>query len=78
MAFKNRKANYPLYETTVLKDIRDLVENAANNFPDRNALTYKKNPHGARHTVFYGGCSFICLKTISTKKIKELKEKGYI
>jgi len=46
MAFKNRKANYPLYETTVLKDIRDLVENAANNFPDRNALTYKKNPHG--------------------------------
>ena len=44
MAFKNRKHNYPLYETTKFADIREMVENVANKFPDKNALTYKKDP----------------------------------
>lgn len=45
MAFKNRKRNYPLYETTHFRDFREMVENVAQRFPDRNALSYKKNPH---------------------------------
>lgn len=45
MAFKNRKHNYPLYETTHFRDFREMVENVAKRFPDRNALSYKKNPH---------------------------------
>lgn len=45
MAFKNRKQNYPLYETTHFRDFREMVENVAKRFPDRNALSYKKNPH---------------------------------
>ncbi len=44
MAFKNRKKNYPLYETTAFQDIRIMTENAANRFPDRYAITYKKKP----------------------------------
>ena len=42
MAFKNRKKNYPLYETTLFENIREMTENAAKRFPDKNALTYKK------------------------------------
>ncbi len=44
MAFKNRRKNYPLYETTVFADIRAMVENVADRFPDRNAITYKTKP----------------------------------
>ena len=44
MAFKNRKRNYPLYETTIFENIRIMVENAAERFGDQNALTYKKKP----------------------------------
>lgn len=46
MAFKNRKKNYPLYETTHFADTRIMVENVANKFPDRYAFSYKKNPTG--------------------------------
>ena len=35
---------YPLYETTVFEDFRIMVENAANRFPDRPALSYKLSP----------------------------------
>lgn len=45
MAFKNRKQNYPLYETTHFRDFREMVENVAKRFPDRNALSYKSDPH---------------------------------
>ncbi len=44
MAFKNRKANYPLYETTHFADIREMVENVADKYPDRYAISYKKKP----------------------------------
>ena len=44
MAFKNRKKNYPLYETTMFDNFRTMTENAAKRFPDKNAITYKKKP----------------------------------
>ncbi len=54
MAFKNRKSNYPLYETTHFDNIRTMVENAAARFADKNALTYRSNPHDAepKHYTF--------------------------
>lgn len=44
MNFKNKKHNYPLYETTHFKEFREMVENVAAKYPDRYALTYKKKP----------------------------------
>lgn len=44
MHFKNKKHNYPLYETTHFKEFREMVENVAAKYPDRYALTYKKKP----------------------------------
>ena len=44
MAFPNRKANYPLYETTHFANFREMVENVADRYPDRNAISYKKKP----------------------------------
>lgn len=39
-----RSKNYPLYETTVFEDFRVMTENAADKFPDRIAISFKKNP----------------------------------
>lgn len=36
--------NYPLYETTVFEDFRIMTENVAKKYPDRIAVSYKKNP----------------------------------
>lgn len=36
--------NYPLYETTVFEDFRIMTENVAKKYPDRVAISYKKNP----------------------------------
>jgi long-chain acyl-CoA synthetase len=36
--------NYPLYETTVFEDFRIMTENAAKRYPDRIAISWKKNP----------------------------------
>lgn len=44
MAFKNRKKNYPLYETTHFKDFKEMVENVAARYPDRYAVSYRKHP----------------------------------
>ncbi len=44
MAFINRKRNYPLYETTHFKDFKEMVENVAERYPDRYAISYKKDP----------------------------------
>jgi long-chain acyl-CoA synthetase len=54
MAFKNRKSNYPLYETTHFDNVRTMVENVAKRVPDNFALTYKNNPHDAEpeHLTF--------------------------
>ena len=44
MTFKNRKKNYPLYETTVFADFREMTENVAERFPDRVAFRFKRDP----------------------------------
>ena len=44
MAFKNRKKNYPLYETTNFSNLREMTENVADRYPDKIAFSYKKNP----------------------------------
>ena len=35
--------NYPIYKTTFIDDMRSLVEEAAQNFPDNIAISYKEN-----------------------------------
>ena len=35
--------NYPIYRTTFIDDMRSLVEEAAQNFPDSIAISYKDN-----------------------------------
>lgn len=40
----NLHKNYPVYKTTFIDDMRSLVEEAAANFPDRTALSYKVHP----------------------------------
>ncbi len=44
MSFKNRKKNYPLYETTKFAEFREMVENVAERFPDRTAFQFKPDP----------------------------------
>ena len=69
MAFKNRKKNYPLYETTKFENIRVMVENAAERFPDKNALTYKKKATAkeALHYTYSEGRDFV--RSIGTEFI---------
>jgi len=43
----NRNKAYPLYETTVFRDFRVMVEQSAQNFPDKPAISYKKSPRDA-------------------------------
>ncbi len=38
------KIKYPLYETTYFEDIREMIENAADRFPDRTAIAYRIKP----------------------------------
>lgn len=38
------KEYYPLYETTVFRDFRVMTENVARKYPDRIAISYKKDP----------------------------------
>lgn len=44
MAFRNRKKNYPLYETTKFANFREMVENVADRVPDKTAFQYKEDP----------------------------------
>ena len=37
--------NYPIYNTTFIDDMRSLVEEAAQNFPDSIAISYKDSPN---------------------------------
>ena len=61
MAFQNRKANYPLYETTHFADIREMVENVADKYPDRYAISYKKKPSEPEilHYTFEEGRQYV-------------------
>ncbi len=40
----NRRKAYPLYQTTVFRDFRVMVEQSARNFPDKPAISYKVKP----------------------------------
>ena len=61
MAFKNRKQNYPLYETTKFSNFREMTENVANRYPDRIAFSYKKNPTDKEilHFTYEEGRAFV-------------------
>ena len=39
-----KKKNYPLYETTVFRDFKVMVDNVAKKYPNRVALSYKNSP----------------------------------
>ena len=40
-----KQKNYPIYKTTFIDDMRALVEEAAENFPDKTAISFKENPN---------------------------------
>ena len=44
MSFRNKKQNYPLYETTHFSDFREMTEQVAKNYPDKVAFKFKKDP----------------------------------
>lgn len=69
MAFKNRKKNYPLYETTKFENIRVMTENVADRFPDKNAISYKIKPTSKEvlHYTYEEGRVFI--RAIATEFI---------
>ncbi len=62
MSFKNRKKNYPLYETTHFRNFKEMVENVAARYPDRYAISYKKNPASkgeASHYTYAQGRDYV-------------------
>ncbi len=44
MSYKNRKTDYPLYETVQYADIRDMLKKTAERFGDRHAISYRIKP----------------------------------
>ena len=44
MSYKNRKTDYPLYETVGYADIRDMLQKTAERFGDRPAISYRVKP----------------------------------
>ena len=53
---KNFKTpNYPLYQTTVFRDFRVMTESVAAKYPDRYAISYKKNPRDTEvvHVIMF-------------------------
>lgn len=67
MAFKNRKKNYPLYETTKFADFREMTENVAKRYPDKVAFKYKTDPKDkeAKSVTFSESREFI--KNLTTE-----------
>jgi len=49
-----KSPNYPFYETTVFRDFRVMVENVAKKYPDRYAISYRRNPRDpeALHSTY--------------------------
>ena len=39
--------DYPLYESTLFEDFREMIENVANKYPARTAFSFKKDPKDA-------------------------------
>ena len=83
MAFKNRKKNYPLYETTHFRDTREMTENIAARYPDRYAITYRRHPSDAdalklhnitdAQTYFEEAVKQINQKNVSYKTVGKVK-----
>ena len=69
MAFKNRKSNYPLYETTHFKDLREMTENVAERFPDKVAFRYKKSPRDKETSTYTYAESRVYVRSIGTEFI---------
>ena len=44
MSLRNKKHNYPLYETTHFSDFREMTERVAEKYPDKTAFQYKTDP----------------------------------
>lgn len=61
MAFKLRKKNYALYETTHFRDFREMVENAAKRCPDKNAISYRLSPSDpeVQHYTYAEGRDYV-------------------
>ena len=67
MAFKNRRSNYPLYETTHFKDLREMTENVANRFPDKVAFRFKKSPRDKETSTYTYEQSRVFVRSIATE-----------
>ena len=52
MAFRNRRRNYPLYQTTHFASFREMTENVAERYPDRVAIGYKLKPTDKQTLTF--------------------------
>ncbi len=61
MAFRNRKKNYPYYQTTHFSDIREMVENAGKRFTDKVCFSYRKKPNDKEpaHYTYGEGRDFV-------------------
>lgn len=44
MSYKNRKSDYPLYDTVRYTDVRDMLKVTAERFEDRPAISYRVSP----------------------------------
>ncbi|MBQ4139935.1 MAG: AMP-binding protein [Clostridia bacterium] len=65
----NRKKAYPLYETTVFRDFRVMVEQSAENFPDKPAISYKVSPRDTEtQSVTYSEARDI-IRNLGTEEI---------
>ena len=70
MAYKQRKANYGLYETTRFDNIRTMVENAAKRFPDRKAFVYRNNPSDPEPSYYTFSESQKIVRELTTKLLE--------
>ena len=69
MAFKNRKANYPLYETTHFSDLREMTENVAKRFPDKVAFRFKRDVREKTASTYTYEESRVYVRSIATELI---------
>lgn len=78
--------NYPIYKTTFIDDMRSLVEEAAANFPERIAVSYRRNAYDKdairvsfpdwRNDIRGLGTSFLS-KGLREKRIAVIGENSY-
>ena len=61
MAYKNRKKNYPLYQTVEFDNLRTMTEDAAKKYGDKYLFSYRKKPTDKEvlHYTFTEGRDYI-------------------